>query len=162
MIMHDRATSPQLSPSPCATSRPSPAALFDRRLAQRRARDERADGAFWCSVVTTGVYCRPSCPSRHARPAHIRFHDTLDAARRTGFRPCKRCQPDGLGLADRRRLLVERACKALEQSRGELTSQDLARSMGVSSSHLYRMFQHVLQKSPGAVARAIAETHVDR
>ncbi|MNQ52486.1 Bifunctional transcriptional activator/DNA repair enzyme Ada [compost metagenome] len=156
-MMYDCSFLPPLSPPSCATSLPSPAALFDRRLAQRRARDERADGAFWCSVVTTGVYCRPSCPSRHARPAHIRFHDTLDAARRTGFRPCKRCQPEGPGLADRRRLLVERACEALEQSQGRLTSQDLARSMGVSSSHLYRMFQQVLQQPPGAVARSIAD-----
>jgi AraC family transcriptional regulator of adaptative response/methylated-DNA-[protein]-cysteine methyltransferase len=158
--MHDRLARPPLAAPPRDVPAIAPATLFDTRLAQRSARDTRADGTFWCSVVTTGVYCRPSCPSRHARTAHIRFHDTLDAARRTGFRPCKRCRPDGPGLADQRRLLVERACKMLERSGGTLSSRELALSIGVSSSHLHRVFQQVLQQSPGAVARSITKSEI--
>ena len=59
------------------------------------ARDKTADGTLWYSVSTTGVYCRPSCPSRVANPINVQLHDTLEEARATGFRPCKRCNPDG-------------------------------------------------------------------
>jgi hypothetical protein len=59
------------------------------------SRDRSADGLFWYSVATTGVYRRPSCPSRTADPKNVRLHDMLDEARAAGFRPCKRCNPDG-------------------------------------------------------------------
>jgi len=55
---------------------------------------------FWYSVSTTRIYCRPSCPSRHAKPEHVRFHATLDEARATGFRPCKRCHPESAGAEE--------------------------------------------------------------
>ena len=70
----------------------------DPRWARIVARDKTADGHFWYSVVTTGVYCRPSCPSRTANPRNVQLHDTLKSARATGFRPCKRCKPDGASL----------------------------------------------------------------
>jgi len=65
----------------------------DPRYARIAARDRTADGSLWYSVVTTGVYCRPSCPGR-AKPANMRLHATLDEAQATGCRPCKRCKPD--------------------------------------------------------------------
>jgi AraC family transcriptional regulator, regulatory protein of adaptative response / methylated-DNA-[protein]-cysteine methyltransferase len=67
----------------------------DPRWERVLARDRTADGTFWYSVVTTGVYCRPSCPSRAANPKNVQVHDTLADAKATGFRPCKRCHPDG-------------------------------------------------------------------
>jgi len=66
----------------------------DPRWATVIARDRSADGTFYYSVSTTGVYCRPSCPGRHAKPDHVRFHRTRAEAERAGFRPCKRCKPD--------------------------------------------------------------------
>src|SRR5215470_12905660 len=66
----------------------------DPRWAAVIARDRSADGTFYYSVSTTGVYCRPSCPARHAKPGHVRFHCTRAEAERAGFRPCKRCKPD--------------------------------------------------------------------
>jgi AraC family transcriptional regulator of adaptative response/methylated-DNA-[protein]-cysteine methyltransferase len=72
------------------------AAIDDPRWARVVARDRSADGVFWYSVMTTGVYCRPSCASRTANPKNVQLHDTLEAARATGFRPCKRCKPDGV------------------------------------------------------------------
>jgi uncharacterized protein len=66
----------------------------DPRWAAVVARDRSADGSFYYSVSTTGVYCRPSCPARHAKPSHVRFHRTRADAGRAGFRPCKRCKPD--------------------------------------------------------------------
>lgn len=147
------------SPTPTGMDRIgplSPAALHTRRLALRLARDVDADGRFWCSVVTTGVYCRPSCPSRHARPDHIRFHDTLDDARRTGFRPCRRCHPDGRSLTEQRRTLIDKACEAIRRSSGTATTAEVAQALGVSSSHLYRVFQKVLKQTPGTFARSIS------
>lgn len=70
----------------------------DPRWAAVAARDKTADGQFVYSVRTTGVYCRPSCPSRTARPENVEFHAGTDEAERAGFRPCRRCKPDALGL----------------------------------------------------------------
>src|SRR5258706_14793296 len=58
------------------------------------ARDSRAAGKFFYAVRTTGIYCRPSCGSRRARPENVRFYATATDAARAGFRPCKRCKPD--------------------------------------------------------------------
>ena len=65
----------------------------DPRWARVVARDADADGKFYYSVKTMGVYCRPSCPSRLARPENVTFHATCDEAEKSGFRPCKRCKP---------------------------------------------------------------------
>src|SRR5215469_2521923 len=64
-------------------------------------RQKTADGTFYYSVKTTGVYCRPSCASRLARPENVLFHQTLEDAERAGFRACKRCKPKGAPLIRR-------------------------------------------------------------
>lgn len=78
------------------------------------ARDKTADGAFWYSVATTGIYCRPSCLSRTARLHNVTIHDTLAAARASGARPCRRCNPDGSSRDAENAAMVERACRAIE------------------------------------------------
>jgi AraC family transcriptional regulator, regulatory protein of adaptative response / methylated-DNA-[protein]-cysteine methyltransferase len=88
----------------------------DPRWARVVARDRSADGEFWYSVVTTGVYCRPSCPSRTANPNNVQLHDTLQDAKATGFRPCKRCNPEGLSVDAENAQLVARACRLIERS----------------------------------------------
>lgn len=65
----------------------------DARWTAVERRDRLADGAFYCAVHTTGVYCRPSCAGRPLR-RNVSFHATREAARQAGFRPCKRCRPD--------------------------------------------------------------------
>jgi AraC family transcriptional regulator of adaptative response/methylated-DNA-[protein]-cysteine methyltransferase len=74
------------------------AAPLDDRWAAVTARDRRADGEFVYAVRTTGVYCRPSCPSRAARRENVTFHDTTHQARAAGFRACRRCRPDESSL----------------------------------------------------------------
>lgn len=74
-------------------SAPSPAER-DPRWMRVIARDRTADGKFFYSVATTGVYCRPSCPSRTANPKNVSFHESAAGAEAAGFRPCKRCKPD--------------------------------------------------------------------
>ena len=76
----------------------TPSAADDPRWARIVARDKAADGHLWYSVATTGIYCRPSCPSRIANPKNVRLHDSVASARASGFRPCRRCNPDGPSL----------------------------------------------------------------
>src|SRR2546422_8141316 len=66
----------------------------DARWASVVARDPKADGKFYYSVNTTGVYCRPSCAARLARRENVRFHATCQDAEKAGFRTCKRCKPN--------------------------------------------------------------------
>ncbi|MYM91912.1 bifunctional transcriptional activator/DNA repair enzyme protein Ada, partial [Rugamonas sp. FT82W] len=73
-------------------------------------RDAGADGVFWYSVRSTGVYCRPSCGARPALRKNVAFHDSREAAEQAGFRPCLRCKPDQPPLAERQAAIVAQAC----------------------------------------------------
>ncbi|WP_245408799.1 Ada metal-binding domain-containing protein [Rhizobium wuzhouense] len=66
----------------------------DARWTAIQTRDRSMDGHFVYGVLSTGIVCRPSCPSRPARPENVVFHETVEAAREGGFRPCLRCRPD--------------------------------------------------------------------
>src|SRR5689334_4784326 len=74
-------------------------------------RDRRADGQFFYSVRSTGVYCRPSCGSRSARRENVQFHLSCADAERAGFRPCKRCKPEQLDLNEQHKQKVLEACR---------------------------------------------------
>jgi AraC family transcriptional regulator of adaptative response/methylated-DNA-[protein]-cysteine methyltransferase len=126
----------------------------DPRWARILARDRAADGTFWYSVLTTGVYCRPSCPSRTANPKNVQLHDTLADARSTGFRPCKRCQPDGLSIDAGNAALVARACRLIEQSEEEPSLNALAEAVGRSASYFHRSFKAVTGLTPKVYAAA--------
>ncbi|MFT8645026.1 bifunctional DNA-binding transcriptional regulator/O6-methylguanine-DNA methyltransferase Ada [Gluconacetobacter sp.] len=117
-------------------------------------RDRRADGWFWYSVTTTGVYCRPSCPSRMARPGNVRIHDTIADARATGARPCLRCDPDAAAGADGRNARVVRACRLIEAGDGRPTLAALARAVGWSPGHFQRVFTRATGLSPRRYADA--------
>src|SRR5919106_3174759 len=71
----------------------APARDVDPRWTAVLARDRRADGTFFYAVTSTGVFCRPSCPSRRPRRDRVRFFATTDAAEQAGFRACRRCRP---------------------------------------------------------------------
>lgn len=116
-----------------------------RQISQRLA---SADGNFWYSVTTTGVYCRPSCHSKRARPEHIQIHATLADARATGFRACKRCNPDGPSIAEKNRTAVAQACRIIESSENDVPLQDLASLVGLSVSHFHRTFKVVTGVTP--------------
>src|ERR1700712_1556683 len=98
------------------------------------ARDKAADGCFWYSVATTGIYCRPSCPSRTANRKNVRLHDTLAAAKATGFRPCKRCNPDGISIEGENAAIIAQACRLIEEREEEPSLNDLAEAVGRSPS----------------------------
>ncbi|WP_448954578.1 bifunctional DNA-binding transcriptional regulator/O6-methylguanine-DNA methyltransferase Ada [Labrys neptuniae] len=126
----------------------------DPRWALILARDAKADGQLWYSVSTTGVYCRPSCPSRAANPAHVQLHDSLDSARATGFRPCRRCHPDGPSLAGRKAALAARACRLIETSEEAPSLNGLANAAGLSPSHFHRLFKAATGLTPKQYAAA--------
>lgn len=114
------------------------------------ARDKSCDGEFIYSVATTGVYCRPSCPSRRARRENVAFHATAEDAERAGFRPCKRCKPKQQGLEERNAKLVAAACRAIDDAEEMPTLASLARAAGLSPFHFHRLFKDVTGMTPKA------------
>jgi AraC family transcriptional regulator of adaptative response/methylated-DNA-[protein]-cysteine methyltransferase len=117
-------------------------------------RNKQADGKFFYSVKTTGVYCRPSCASRLARRENVQFHNSCDAAERAGFRPCKRCQPDGQPLEEFYSAAVARACRMIETAEQIPTLDALAKCSGMSSFHFHRVFKRLTGITPKAYAAA--------
>jgi AraC family transcriptional regulator of adaptative response/methylated-DNA-[protein]-cysteine methyltransferase len=101
----------------------------DPRWAAVLARDPDADG-FVYSVRTTGVYCRPSCASRRARPEHVAFHATAADAERAGFRPCLRCRPDQPPLVEQHAATVARLCRFIESADQAPSLETLAQEAG--------------------------------
>src|SRR5258708_11505724 len=120
----------------------------DPRWARVITRDRTADGHLWYSVATTGVYCRPSCPSRAANPKNVQLHDTIEEAKATGFRPCKRCHPDGPPIDAENATIVARACRLIEKSEEEPSLADLAETAGRSPSCFHRRFKAVTGLTP--------------
>ncbi len=117
-------------------------------------RDPRADGSFFYSVKTTGVYCRPSCAARLARRENVAFHPDGAAAEKAGFRPCKRCKPDQPGLAERRAQAVEKACTLIAESEELPDLATLAEAAGMSRHHFHRVFKTTTGVTPKAYAAA--------
>src|ERR1700757_3442239 len=126
----------------------------DPRWARVLARDKSADGHFWYSVSTTGVYCRPSCPSRTANPKNVQLHDTLESAKAAGFRPCKRCNPDGPSIEAENAALAARACRIIEESEEEPSLEVLAAAIGRSPSYFHRVFKAATGLTPKEYAAA--------
>ena len=120
-------------------------------------RDPTADGEFWYSVSTTGIYCRPSCPSRHARPENVLIHACLESARANSERACRRCNPDGSSSEAANVALIEKACRAIEAAETPPKLNVLARLAGLSPGHFHRLFKRVTGVTPkeyGASFRA--------
>jgi AraC family transcriptional regulator, regulatory protein of adaptative response / methylated-DNA-[protein]-cysteine methyltransferase len=129
-------------------------ATEDERWAAVQRRDVAADGRFYYSVRTTGVYCRPSCAARVARRENVAFHLTCAEAERAGFRPCKRCRPDEAPLPERHAQAVARACRMIEEAE-ELPGLDaLAAAAGMSRFHFHRVFKATTGLTPKAYAAA--------
>lgn len=127
---------------------------LDPRWRQVQARDASADGEFFYSVATTGVYCRPSCAARPANPKNVGFHLTTADAEAAGFRPCKRCKPDQPPKAERDAALIARVCRMIEAAEEPPALEVLARAAGLSPHHFHRLFKAVTGVTPKAYADA--------
>ena len=101
------------------------------------------DGSFYYAVITTGIFCKPSCKSKTPNRRNVQFFDSADEALRSGFRSCKRCCPDQDGMAcNPAALIVIEAQEYIRlQYRTRLTLDDLAARVGVSPYHFNRIFK---------------------
>lgn len=119
-------------------------------------RDTAADGRVFYGVTSTGVYCRPSCPSRRPRRENVRFFSSTSDAEREGFRACRRCRPNDVTRAVES---VARAKEILDRhadsgAEGSVPLGELAEAVGMSPFHLQRVFQAQLGLSPARYLRA--------
>lgn len=109
-------------------------------------RNKALDGTFLYAVKTTKVYCRPTCPSRRPNRENVEFFDSSDAAKRKGYRPCKRCKPDGVAKAE------ELVMKVREYIEGNLdhslTLETIGKAVGASPFHMQKVFKSSVGMSP--------------
>jgi AraC family transcriptional regulator, regulatory protein of adaptative response / methylated-DNA-[protein]-cysteine methyltransferase len=106
------------------------------------------DGQFFFAVKTTGIFCRPSCPSRTPKRANVEFYDTSEQALSSGFRACLRCAPTGLSVRERQTQAILDACRQIEQSTEKISLTALATQVGLSSHHFHRTFKEVTGVTP--------------
>lgn len=116
-----------------------------------QARDRSADGQFVVGVLTTGIYCRPSCPARHPKRENVRFYTSGSEAAKHGLRACLRCKPDEVS---RDRAAVDRAVRLLAEADAPPSLNELAEAVGYSPHHFHRLFRRATGVTPAAFARA--------
>ena len=112
------------------------------------AHDPAADGKFYYSVKTTGVYCRPSCAARPARPENVQFYASCEDAERAGFRPCKRCKPKEPSLLEHHTKTVAKICRLIERSESVPRLEELANHAAMSPYHFHRVFKSITGLTP--------------
>lgn len=160
----DRDTSAAPVPPAPPHDDPSPAALRpgdagtdadDGRWQAVLRRDEAADGTFVYAVRTTGVYCRPSCPSRPARRDNVTFHRDGAGARAAGFRACRRCRPDDDTAVHPHADAVARACRLIDAAEEAPDLATLAAGAGLSKFHFHRVFKAITGLTPSGYAAAL-------
>ena len=132
----------------------------DLRWASVVARDKTADGSFWYSVATTGIYCRPSCPSRLANPKNVQLHDSIDAAEAAGFRACRRCNPDGMSIEAANTAIVTKACRRMDEASEPVSLAQLAEAVELSPQYFHRLFKKITGLTPKAYATAGRSTRL--
>jgi AraC family transcriptional regulator of adaptative response/methylated-DNA-[protein]-cysteine methyltransferase len=125
-----------------------------QRWAAVLRRDHGADGQFCFAVRTTGIYCRPSCPARHARRENVVFYSTPAEAEAAGYRACKRCMPNQPGIAERNAAAIARACRLIETAENLPDLETLAREAGMSRFHFHRLFRKSTGVTPKTYAAA--------
>ncbi|OYY78028.1 MAG: bifunctional transcriptional regulator/O6-methylguanine-DNA methyltransferase [Sphingomonas sp. 28-62-20] len=116
------------------------------------ARDRHSDGRFVGAVLTTGIYCKPSCPARHPKRENVVFYRDGAAAAAAGFRACLRCKPDEVG---RDRVAVARAVALIEGAEETLGLDELAAMIGYAPHHFHRLFKRATGVTPAAYARGL-------
>jgi AraC family transcriptional regulator of adaptative response/methylated-DNA-[protein]-cysteine methyltransferase len=130
------------------------AAERDPRWPLVTRRDATADGAFVYAVSTTGVYCRPSCPSREAKPANVSFFASCAEAEAAGYRACRRCRPNSISPAARNAAAIVEACRRIETAEELPRLNDLAAASGMSPFHFHRLFKAATGLTPKAYGAA--------
>src|SRR5215217_610431 len=140
-----------------APARPRPAAMsanIDEETAWTAvlARDRSADGRFVTGVLTTGIYCRPSCAARHPKRENVRFFAGGQEARAAGLRACLRCLPDDVS---RETAALEKALSLLAEAEETPSLDALAAAAGYSPHHFHRLFRRATGVTPAAYYRSL-------
>jgi len=131
----------------------------DQRWDAVLRRDRAADGAFVTGVLSTGIYCRPSCAARHPSRANVRFFANGHEARDFGLRPCLRCRPDEVAVDEAG---IARAIALIEQAEEPPSLEQLAKAAGYSPYHFHRLFRRATGVTPAAYARAHRARRAER
>lgn len=134
--------------------------VSDSRWIDVVTRNAEADGKFYYAVKTTGVYCRPSCAARPARPENVDFYSTREEAEKAGFRPCKRCQPAQSSRVEQYAAKITQACRIIEESETVPLLEDVAKQIGMSAYHFHRVFKQITGLTPRQYAAAQREKKV--
>src|SRR6266850_1216356 len=113
-------------------------------------RNAAADGKFVYAVKTTGIYCRPSCPSRTAKSKNVSFYATCAEAEVAGYRACQRCNPKGQSIAETNAAVVAAACRLIEASDELPRLDELASRVGMSPFYFHRQFKALTGLTPKA------------
>jgi AraC family transcriptional regulator of adaptative response / DNA-3-methyladenine glycosylase II len=131
---------------------------FDRCYRAIQSKDARFDGWFVTAVLTTKIYCRPSCPARSPFARNVRFYPTAAAAQRAGFRPCKRCRPDASPGSPEWNVRGDVVARAMRLIGDGIVDRDgvtgLAAKLGYTARQLERLLQAEVGAGPLALARA--------
>jgi AraC family transcriptional regulator of adaptative response/methylated-DNA-[protein]-cysteine methyltransferase len=118
-------------------------------------RDASFNGIVFYGVRSTGIYCKPSCPSRRPGRAQVSFFSSQAEAEAAGFRPCFRCRPQSADARDAQTVLAERACRLIDaREEGIPSLTELGAELGISPHHLQRTFKKVVGVSPRQYAVA--------
>ncbi len=123
-------------------------------------RDPEARSAFVYAVATTGIYCRPTCPSRRPRRRNATFYDTAALADGAGYRPCKRCRPEDESFQEKADRRIIEACRILEESEERPTLSQLAAEIGLSPFHFQRLFKETVGLTPKEYASGLRRTRL--
>ncbi|KAI1124572.1 metal binding domain of Ada-domain-containing protein [Nemania abortiva] len=117
---------------------------------------------FLYGVISTGIFCRTSCPSRRPRRANVRFFDSAASAVAAGFRACRRCRPESTDSSHESpqasaEKQVEIACDYVRQRKGEVQLLDIAAHVGLSPRYFHGLFKQVMGTTPGAYAAVVRQ-----
>jgi len=133
--------------------------LDEMRWAAVLRRDRMMDGRFVTGVLSTGIYCRPSCAARHPKRGNVRFFANGEEARDFGLRPCLRCRPDQLAADEAG---IAQAIQLIETAEEQPTLEQLAEAAGYSPYHFHRLFRRATGVTPAAYVRAHRAKRAER
>ncbi|WP_221566799.1 bifunctional transcriptional activator/DNA repair enzyme AdaA [Alkalihalobacillus sp. TS-13] len=112
-------------------------------------RDTRYDGQYYVGIVTTGIFCRPSCRSRTPKPENVRVFKSIEEVQEAGFRPCKRCRPENPSKLGPDAEIVQRVNTMIEKDFAQnLTLDRMATALMMSPYHLQRVFKRMTGTTP--------------
>ena len=107
-----------------------------------------ADGSFYYAVITTGIYCRPSCRSKLPNRDNVEYFRTCNDAEAAGYRACKRCKPTALSKVEEIEQKIIHACRIIEQSETSIKLDELATQVNLSPYHFHRLFKKIVGITP--------------